>query len=73
MSLVKPCFEDGLVSIKEQDFSFSRSEKKSNHSKHMKGFYITSSNNIFNIKSDTFWLKDFADNTNLKIINNKFN
>ena len=58
MSLVKPCFENWLVSIQEQGFNFSRSVKKSNHSKHMKGFYITRSSNIFSIKSDKFWLKD---------------
>ena len=39
----------------------------------MKGFYITRGSNIFSIKSDKFWLKDFANNTNLKIINNNFN
>ena len=35
--------------------------------KHMKGFLITRGSNIFNIRSDTFWLKDVS-NTNLKII-----
>ena len=33
----------------------------------MKGFSITRGGNIFSIKSDTFWLKDFV-NTYLKII-----
>ena len=38
----------------------------------MKGFSITTGSNIFNIRSDTFWLKYFV-NTNLKsILEDKF-
>ena len=39
-------------SIKQQDCSFSRTEKKSNHSKRMKGFSITRGSNIFRRRSD---------------------
>ena len=69
MSLAKQYFDDSLVSIKQQDRSFSRTEKKknSNHNKHMRSFSITRGSNIFRITSDTFCLKDFV-NTNLKII-----
>ena len=67
MSLIKQYFDDWLVSIKQQDYNFSRTEKNSNLSKHMKGFSITRDSNIFSIISNTFWLKDFL-NANLKII-----
>ena len=33
----------------------------------MKGFSITRGSNIFSIRSNTFWLKDFV-NTNMKIV-----
>ena len=67
MSLAKQYFDDWLVSITQQDHSFSRAEKNSNQSKYMKGFSITRGNNIFSIRSDTFLLKDFV-NPNLKTI-----
>ena len=67
MSLIKQYFDDWLVSIKQQEHSFSRTEKNLNLSEHMKGFSITRDSNIFSITSNTFWLKDFV-NTNLKII-----
>ena len=40
MSLAIQYFNDGLVSIKQQGRSFSRTEKNSNHNKYMKGFSI---------------------------------
>ena len=47
MSLAKQYFDDWLVSIKQQDRNFSRTEKRdSNHSMHVKGFSITRSNEI---------------------------
>ena len=66
MTLAKQYFDYLLVSIKQQDHSFSKTEKNSNHSKHKKVFSITGGINIFSIRSDTFWLKDFV-NTNLKV------
>ena len=33
----------------------------------MKGFSITRGSNIFSIRSDIFWLKDFV-NTNVKVV-----
>ena len=61
MSLAKQYFDDRIASIRQQDYSFSRTEKKnSNHNKHAKGFSITRGNNIFSIRSDTFWLKVFS-------------
>ena len=67
MSLTKQYFEDWLVSKKRQDRSFSRTEKKSNHSKHIKSFSITRGSNIFSIRFDIFWLKNFA-NTKMKFV-----
>ena len=58
MSLADQCFDDWLVSIKQQDCSFSRREKKSNHSKHIKGFSITRGTNIFSIRSDSYILAE---------------
>ena len=40
MFLAKQYFEDQLAFIKQQDCIISRTEKKSNHSKHMKGFQL---------------------------------
>ena len=34
--------------------------KNSNHIKNIKSFPITRGSNIFSIRSDTFWLKDFV-------------
>ena len=57
MSLAKQCFDDWLVSIKQQDRSFSKTEKKNlNHSIHVKGFSSTTSSNIFSIRSDSYIL-----------------
>ena len=69
MSLAKQYFDDWLVSIKQQDYSFSRTEKK---------FQITA--NIWKVfqllevvislasgEITTLWLKNSV-NTNLKII-----
>ena len=52
MSLAKQYFDDWLVFIKPQDRNFSRTEKKSNHNKHVKGFLIIRGGNIFSIRSD---------------------
>ena len=52
MSLAKQCFDDWLVFIKQQDRSFSITEKKKNHSKHVKGILIIRGGNIFSIRSD---------------------
>ena len=54
MSLATQYFEDLLVSIKQQGRSFSRTEKNSNHSKHMNDFSITRGSDIFSLRSDTF-------------------
>ena len=57
MSLAKQYSDDGLVSIKQKDRSFSRAEKKnSNHSIYVKGFSITRGSNIFSIRSDSYIL-----------------
>ena len=53
MSLDKQYFDKWLVSIKQQHCSFSRTEKNSNHTKHMKGFSVTRGTNVFRIKSDS--------------------
>ena len=66
MSLAKQYFNNWLFSFKQQDCTFSRTEKKSNNSNHMKDWSITRGSNMFSIRSDTFWLKDFVKN-NLKI------
>ena len=67
MFLANQYFDDRLISIKQQDRSFSTTEKKySNHSKHMKGFSITRGSNICSITPDTFWVKDFV-SSNLEI------
>ena len=60
MSLTKQYFDDWLVSIKQKDCSFSRTEKKKNQ--------ITANRpSSESGQIATFWLKDFV-NTNLKII-----
>ena len=57
MSLAKQYFDDWLVSIKQQDRSFSGTEEKnSNHGKNMKGFSFTRGWNIFSIRSDSYIL-----------------
>ena len=53
MFLAKQYFDDWLVSIKQQDRTFPRTEKQNlNQSKHMNGFAVTWSSNIFSIRSD---------------------
>ena len=39
ISLAKQCFDDWLVSIKQQDHSFSRTEKNPNHRKTHEGLF----------------------------------
>ena len=56
MSLTKQYFDDWFVSIKQQDCSFSRTKKKSNHNKHIKGFSIARGTNIFRTRSDSYIL-----------------
>ena len=56
MSLTKQNFDDWPVSIKQHDRSFSWAVKKSNHSKHVKGFPITRGSNIFSIRLDGYIL-----------------
>ena len=58
MSLGKQYFDNWLVFIKQQDRSFSRTEKNSNHSSYMKGFSITRSSNIFSIRSESYILAE---------------
>ena len=58
MLLVRQYFDDWLVPVKQQICSFSRTEKKSNHSKHTKGFWITRDSNIFRIKPDIYILAE---------------
>ena len=56
MSLAKQYFDDLLVSIKQQDCSFSRTKKKkkkSNHSIHVKGSLLSG-------QITTFWLEIFC-------------
>ena len=55
MSLAKQYYDDWLISINQQDCSFSRTEKNSNHGKYMNSFSITRIDNIFSIKPDTFF------------------
>ena len=53
MFLAKQYFDDWLVSIKQQDRSFPRTEKQNlNQSKHINCFTFTWSSNIFSIRSD---------------------
>ena len=54
--------DDSLVSIKQQNRSFSKTEKKSNHIEHMKDFSITRGSHIFRIRSGIFWLKNYVNN-----------
>ena len=55
----KQYFDDSRVAIKQQDRSFFRTEKKkSNHSKHLKGFSITRGSYIFRIRSDSYILTE---------------
>ena len=54
MSLAKQYFDDWLASIIQMDRSFSRAEKKSNRSKHMKSFSITKGSNIIGIRLDSY-------------------
>ena len=56
MSLAKQCFDDWLVSIKQQVAVFLEQKKNSCHSKHVKDFSITRSSNIFSIKSNSYIL-----------------
>ena len=58
MLLVEQYFNDWIVSTKQKNCSFSRTDKKSNHSKHLKGFSITWGSNIFRIKSDGYILAE---------------
>ena len=58
MSSAKQYFDDWLISIKQQDCSFSITEERSNHSKHMKGFSITRGSNIFGIRSGSYILAE---------------
>ena len=54
--LAKQYFDGSLVSIKQQDHHFSRTEKQNwNRSKHTKDFSVTG-NNIFSIKLDNYIL-----------------
>ena len=51
--LANQYFDDCFVSIKQQDCSFSRTEKQNlNHKKHMNGFSVTGGSNISSIASD---------------------
>ena len=43
-----------MIGLFQQDRSFSRTEKKSNHIKQGKGFSITRGSNIFSIRLDGY-------------------
>ena len=60
MSLAKQYFEDSGVSMKQKDCNFFKTEKNSDHSKHMKEFLINRGSNIFSIRSDSFLIERFC-------------
>ena len=60
----------GLFLSNNRIVVFLEQRENSNHIKYMREFSITSSSNIFSMRSDTFLLNDFA-NTDLKILFNR--
>ena len=60
VSLAKQYFEDCVVSMKQKDCSFFKTEKNSDHIKQVKGFSNNRGSNIFSIRSDTLLIEQFC-------------